>query len=86
MLTTRLDSLPFIIGSKVTQSKQGIEAFEKTKRLIVVAAHPDDLESLCGGTITLLARQGVKIFSVNCTLGDIGAQDPNLARADASRL
>lgn len=64
----------------VIQPKQGLEAFEKTKRLIVVAAHPDDLESLSGGTITLLARQGVKIFSVNCTLGDIGAQDPTLAR------
>jgi len=59
---------------------KGLEAFEETKRLIVVAAHPDDLETLCGGTVTLLARRGVAIYSVNCTLGDIGAQDPTLAR------
>lgn len=64
----------------MTKTKQGIEAFEETERLIVVAAHPDDLESLCGGTVKLLADRGVKIFSVNCTLGDIGAQDANLAR------
>jgi LmbE family N-acetylglucosaminyl deacetylase len=62
------------------EPKQGLKAFEKTERLIVVAAHPDDLESLCGGTVAMLARRGVKVFSVNCTLGDIGAQDPTLAR------
>lgn len=59
---------------------RGLEAFEAVERLIVVAAHPDDLESLCGGTVSLLAERGVEVFSVNCTLGDIGAQDPLLAR------
>ena len=58
----------------------GLDKFEDVQRLIVVAAHPDDLESLCGGTVALLTGRGVKVFSVNCTLGDIGAQDPNLAR------
>lgn len=62
------------------QPQKGIETFNEVERLIVVAAHPDDLESLCGGTVTMLAQRGVKIFSVNCTLGDIGAQDPTLAR------
>jgi len=59
---------------------RGLEAFDETEALIVVAAHPDDLESMCGGTVAILARRGVTIFSVNCTLGDIGAQDPTLAR------
>lgn len=59
---------------------RGVEAFEKCKRLIVIAAHPDDLETMCGGTIKLLAEQGVEIYSVNCTLGDIGAQDNKLSR------
>ena len=58
----------------------GLDKFKDVQRLIVVAAHPDDLESLCGGTVALLAGRGVKVFSVNCTLGDIGAQDPTLAR------
>lgn len=71
-------------GDKVTN--RGIEAFEKTKKLIVVAAHADDLETMCGGTIALLAQRGVQVYSVNCTMGDIGIQDPTVARlALASR-
>ena len=64
----------------MSETVKGIEAFAETRRLIVVAAHPDDLETLCGGTVALLARRGVTVFSANCTLGDIGAQDPTLAR------
>ncbi len=59
---------------------KGLQAFEDVQRLIVVAAHPDDLETICGGTISMLAQRGVKIFSVNCTLGDIGARDGNISR------
>ena len=58
----------------------GLETFDETQRLIVVAAHPDDLETICGGTVALLAQRGVKIFSVNCTLGDIGTQDAATTR------
>lgn len=58
----------------------GFEAFTDVQRLIVVAAHPDDLETICGGTVALLARRGVKVFSVNCTLGDIGTQDAATTR------
>ena len=57
-----------------------LAAFAETRRLLVVAAHPDDLETMCGGTVALLAAQGVVVFSANCTLGDIGAQDDSLAR------
>ncbi|GJM42281.1 MAG: diacetylchitobiose deacetylase [Ardenticatenaceae bacterium] len=59
---------------------RNLEAFADVKRLIVVAAHPDDMETMCGGTIYQLAQRGVEIFSVNCTLGDIGAQDDSLSR------
>lgn len=59
---------------------KGIEAFDEVKRLIVVAAHPDDLECICGGTIALLAARGVDIVSVNCTLGDIGTQETGIVR------
>lgn len=59
---------------------QGIEAFADVKRLIVVAAHPDDLECVCGGTIALLVARGVEVHSVNCTLGDIGTQESSVIR------
>ncbi|GAB4433268.1 MAG: PIG-L family deacetylase [Anaerolineae bacterium] len=64
----------------MTTELKGIEAFADAQRLIVVAAHPDDLETMCGGTIALLVQRGVKVFSVNCTLGDIGTQETNVMR------
>jgi LmbE family N-acetylglucosaminyl deacetylase len=59
---------------------KGLEAFDDVRRLIVVAAHPDDMETMCGGAVALLTQRGVKVFSVNCTLGDIGAGGGNLTR------
>jgi LmbE family N-acetylglucosaminyl deacetylase len=59
---------------------KGLEAFDEVQRLIVVAAHPDDMETMCGGTVALLAGRGVTVFSVNCTLGDIGAQAGDITR------
>lgn len=60
--------------------QKGLEAFEDVKRLIVVAAHPDDLECVCGGVISLLVDRGVEVTSVNCTLGDIGTQERGTVR------
>ena len=33
------------------QELRNLDAFADVKRLIVIAAHPDDLETMCGGTI-----------------------------------
>lgn len=63
------------------QDLRSLDAFADSKRLIIIAAHPDDLETMCGGTIVQLAQRGVEIFSVNCTLGDIGAQDASRSRS-----
>ncbi len=59
---------------------KGLEAFDDVKRLIVVAAHPDDLECVCGGVIALLVDRGVEVYSANCTLGDIGTQETGTVR------
>jgi len=59
----------------------GLAVFAEIERLIVVAAHADDLETICGGTIALLVQRGVKVFSVNCTLGDIGTAEAGLSRS-----
>lgn len=64
----------------MSDAPAGLEIFEEVKRIIVVAAHPDDLECLCGGTISMLTARGVEIISVNCTLGDIGTQDAQTVR------
>jgi LmbE family N-acetylglucosaminyl deacetylase len=35
---------------------------------------------MCGGTVALLRQRGVKVFSINCTLGDIGTADGSQLR------
>ncbi len=59
---------------------KGPEAFADVRRLIVVAAHPDDLETLVGGTVAQLTGRGIQVYSVNCTLGDIGTPDASQTR------
>lgn len=49
--------------------------FDDTQRLIIVTAHPDDLETVCGSSVALLARRGVAIMQVICTSGNIGTHD-----------
>ena len=61
-------------------SPAGFEAFDEVERAIVVAAHPDDLECCSAGVLIRLIARGVTVISVNCTLGDIGAQEGNILR------
>jgi LmbE family N-acetylglucosaminyl deacetylase len=64
----------------MTAELKDLAAFAEVQRLIVVAAHPDDLETMAGGTVALLVQRRMKIFSVNCTLGDIGTQEAHMSR------
>jgi len=50
------------------------------QRLMVVAAHPDDLETTCGGTLALLIRTGVEVALLLATDGDIGTHDTAFTR------
>ena len=54
-----------------------------SKRVMGVAAHPDDLEWYAGATMAKLAREGAEIIYVICTDGDKGSYDPN---TDANQL
>lgn len=57
-----------------------VSQFGDVKRILVVAAHPDDLETACGGTVALLVEQGVEVALLLCTDGDIGTHDPSFTR------
>jgi LmbE family N-acetylglucosaminyl deacetylase len=59
---------------------RGLEAFEETRRALVVGAHADDMETLMGGTLALLAARGVEVFQVICTIGDLGSNEPQWTR------
>ena len=43
-------------------------------KLLVVAAHPDDVELLAAGTLALLRRDGHEIWLAHMTVGDKGGQ------------
>jgi LmbE family N-acetylglucosaminyl deacetylase len=47
-------------------------------RVMFVAAHPDDTELSCGGTVAKWAAAGHQIWYVICTNGDKGTHDRNL--------
>ena len=52
------------------------QAPEVLDRVMLIAAHPDDPEFGCGGTMAKLARQGKHITYVLLTSGDKGSHDP----------
>ena len=52
----------------------------EVRRILVVAAHPDDLETACGGTVSLLIRQGIEVALLLGTDGDIGTHDLSFTR------
>lgn len=54
------------------------EASEPLDRVIVIAAHPDDPEFGCAGTMVKWAGAGKKVTYVLLTSGDKGSHDPDL--------
>lgn len=52
-------------------------------RMLAVFAHPDDESFRCGGTLTLLARHGVRVQVLTATRGEAGScGDPPLCRPE----
>ena len=59
--------------------------FEDVKRLIFVGAHPDDLETIAGGTIYRMAQKGVEIIEVLCTDGNAHTIPDQFTRKSLAR-
>lgn len=47
---------------------------------LVLFAHPDDAEFMCGGTIARWAREGCEVHYVVCTDGSAGSNEPGKGR------
>ena len=45
-------------------------------RILVIVAHPDDIESWCGGVVAHFSALGKLVSYVLCTSGDKGTSDP----------
>ncbi len=62
------------------------ETTETQNRVMVIAAHPDDPEFGCGGTIAKWAAAGQEITYLILTRGDKGTHDPNVKPGDLAAL
>jgi LmbE family N-acetylglucosaminyl deacetylase len=51
-------------------------AVESPRTCLVIAAHPDDIESWCAGAIAVLVHAGWRAVYVLCTSGEKGTSDP----------
>jgi LmbE family N-acetylglucosaminyl deacetylase len=53
---------------------------------LVVFAHPDDAEFMCGGTVALWASQGCDVHYVVCTDGSAGSNEPGVRREEVAPI
>ncbi len=49
-------------------------SFEKKKKIVVVGAHPDDPETMCGGVMALYSNLGHEVVSAYFTRGEAGIE------------
>ena len=73
MKATRFFSLAFALLTLIPTSVQATERWlEGYKKVLVIGAHPDDPETMCGGTMLKLKELGAEVVSVYLTSGEAG--------------
>lgn len=60
--------------------------FSNKQRILVVTAHPDDLELYCGGLVSRLMSDGKMVRSVKMTSGDMGSRGQKISSVDLKNL
>ncbi len=53
---------------------------EGARNALVIVAHPDDAEFLCGATVARWCSEGWQVNYVLTTSGDMGSRDPEMTR------
>ncbi|HET9014786.1 MAG TPA: PIG-L deacetylase family protein [Thermomicrobiaceae bacterium] len=59
---------------------------EEFKRVMVVVAHPDDMEFSSSGTVAKFVKEGREVVLVQCTSGDKGTARRDITSADLAKL
>ncbi len=59
---------------------------EEISKVLIVTAHPDDLDFGCSGSIALWVRKGIEVSYVICTNGDQGGEDPSVPREEMPKI
>jgi LmbE family N-acetylglucosaminyl deacetylase len=65
---------------EVEQGTEGVE------RVLVVTAHPDDVDFAAAGSVATWTTAGVEVAYCICTSGEAGGSDRSLARSDMAAL
>ena len=55
--------------------------------ILAIAAHPDDIEQTCGGTLIRMAERGYRTGALDLTAGDMGTRgtpEQRIAEAEAA--
>jgi LmbE family N-acetylglucosaminyl deacetylase len=68
------------------RSRATVERDYVPKRALLVAAHPDDPEHFCAGTIAQWVRHGAEVRYVVCTSGQAGSRDLSRSRDEVARI
>ena len=61
--------LLFLSSAPMSATERWLDGYEK---VLVIGAHPDDPETMCGGTMIKLREMGVEVVSVYVTGGEAG--------------
>ncbi len=56
------------------------------ERVLVIVAHPDDIEFSCAGTVARWVREGAVVRYVLCTSGQVGIKDPTITLEEAAAI
>ncbi len=69
-----------VTATPLDQLTTAAELFDAVapKRAMVIMAHPDDCEFMCGGTVAVLTRSGWEVDIVVATSGNKGTKDPGM--------
>ncbi len=61
------------------------EALERPLDALAIAAHPDDVEQTCGGTLLRMAEMGYRTGVLDLTAGDMGSRGTPELRIEESK-
>lgn len=60
--------------------------FYVPESVMVIVAHPDDIEFSCAGTVARWSRLGSRIAYVLCTSGEVGIAENGMTKARAAQI
>ena len=58
----------------------------EVQRILVINAHPDDVDFSAAGTVALWTDAGIDVTYCIVTAGDAGGHDPSVPRAEMAQL